>query len=271
MKIAAGVFAGGGIGLFTLANAFKTKHPSNAEPYKLDYNPTDNPWKYVYLDPGITSELAYNHYVEGGCMYATCKSIITQLAEKIGEPYASFPYHMFKYGHGGIGGFGSVCGAVNGAAALVGLLIADKNLKDRTITDVFQWYEQAPLPMFNPVKPALDYTPDKSVANSVLCHASNTNWCSQSGYKVKSKERKERCRRLTADVSQKVTTVLNEVMTGQYMTNVHGDESVNACLSCHGSEGKMENVSVKMSCTSCHAESVGHQVFSDIHYKVMKE
>jgi hypothetical protein len=270
MKAVAGVIVGGGAGLFTLTHAFKPEVQSAEKPEKLDYIPDQSTWKYVRLDPIATAGLAYNYYSEGSCMYATVKSVVSQLAEKIGEPFTSFPLHLFKYGHGGVGGYGSVCGTLNGAAALIGLLITDKNVQDKMITDLFWWYEKEPLPLFSPSTPAYDHIPVKSVSNSVLCHASNTNWCKTAGFKVDSKERKERCRRMTADVTMKVTTSLNEIFENAYITSVQPDETVNTCLICHGSEGKVNNTAVKMNCNSCHTESVGHQVFSDIHYKLMK-
>jgi hypothetical protein len=138
------------------------------------------------------------------------------------------------------------------------------------ITDIFRWYEKEPLPVFDPRNPNYGYMPAKSISDSVLCHASNTNWCATAGFKVDSKERKERCRRITADVAKKAATSLNEIITNTYTSNIYNDETVNACLTCHSSEGKVNNVAVKMNCNSCHTESVGHRVFSDIHYKMMK-
>lgn len=271
MKLAAGVFAGSGVGLFTLSNAFKTETLPVKEPRKLDYNQLESIWKYEKLDPAFTAELAYSYYSEGSCMYATVRSVISQLAEKFGEPFASFPVQMFKYGHGGVGGYGSVCGALNGAAALIGLLITDKSVQDKMIADIFNWYEKVPIPKFSPLNPKFDYTPPRSISNSILCHASNTNWSKASGFKVSSNERKERCRRLTSDVAEKVTTSFNEIFTNAYVTNIHTDETVNACVTCHGNEGKLKNTAVKMSCNSCHSESLGHRGFADIHYKFMKE
>ncbi|MEL7586442.1 MAG: C-GCAxxG-C-C family protein [Prolixibacteraceae bacterium] len=270
MKITAGVIAGGGTGLFALSKALKAENPPLPVPQKLEFTPAENKWQYTPLDPSVSAKLAYRAYSEGSCMYATVASVISQLAEKFGEPYASFPTSMFKYGHGGIGGYGSVCGTLNGAAALLGLLIPDKKVQDKMITDIFQWYEKESLPVFSPHEASLDFKPPASVSNSVLCHASNTTWCKESGFKVSSNERKERCRRLTADVAQKVTTVLNEIYTHTYMTGVHSNETVNTCVTCHGNDGKLDNTAVKMSCSSCHSESVAHQVFSDVHYKLME-
>ncbi len=270
MKVAAGVIAGGGAGLFALSNGFKPVKQVAAGPVKLEYEPSESSWKYSDLDPATTARLAYDLYPEGSCMYATVKSVVSQLAVIHGEPYVSFPIHMFKYGHGGVGGYGSVCGALNGAAAVIGLVITDKGTQDKIIADIFQWYEKESLPVYNPVNPGLDFNPPKVTSNSVLCHASNTNWCKAAGFKVGSKERKERCRRLTGDVAKKVTTVLNEIHANAYLANVHSDESSATCLTCHGSEGKVNNTSVQMSCTSCHTESLAHKVFADIHYKMMK-
>ncbi len=269
MKMAAGAVVGGGAGLFVLTQAFKPEVKIEIEPQMLDYKQDENNWKYTSLDPVVTAELAYKYYSEGSCMFATVKSVISQLSETIGEPYMSFPVHLFKYGHGGVGGYGSVCGTLNGAAALIGLLISDKTIQDKLIADVFRWYEKEPLPSFNPNSPAYDYIPVKSVSNSVLCHASNTNWCKTAGLKVDSKERKERCKRMTADVTMKLVTSFNAIFTNTYLSNIQPDEAVNTCVTCHGSEGKVNNTAVKMSCNSCHSESVAHRVFADIHYKVM--
>jgi hypothetical protein len=271
MKVAVGAFAAGGAGLVTLTTAFKPEKLPAPETGNLEYSPGENVWEYFHLDPAATAQLAYDSYSEGSCMYATIVSVVSQLTEKFGEPFASFPIHMFKYGHGGIGGYGSVCGALNGAAALIGLLIIDKSVQDKMITDLCQWYERESLPVFSPQNPVFDFTPETSVSNSVLCHASNTNWCKASGFSVGSNERKERCRRLTGDVAQKVTASLNDIFTNAYVTNTHSNEAANTCIACHGNDGKLKNTSVKMSCNSCHSESIGHKIFGDVHYKFMKD
>ena len=270
MKVAAGVVAGGGAGLLALTSAFKPEVKFDSEPRKLDYDQAEGNWKYIALDPATTAGRAYGYYNEGSCMYATVKSVVSQLAEMVGEPFTSFPIHLFKYGHGGVGGYGSVCGALNGAAALIGLFVAEKSVQDKMIADIFGWYEKESLPEFIPQKATVDYTPVKSISNSVLCHASNTNWCNAAGFNVGSPERKERCRRLTADVAHKVATALNDIFTHAYMTNVYPDKNATTCVTCHGSEGKVNNTAVKMSCNSCHTESIGHRVFADIHYKWME-
>ena len=135
------------------------------------------------------------------------------------------------------------------------------------IPDLFQWYEKESLPVLNPGKPVVDFTPPKSISNSVLCHASNTNWSKASGFHVNSQERKERCRRLTGDVAEKVVNLLNAIFAHSDLADSYANQDANSCVACHGDEGKLKNTSVKMSCNSCHSESVGHKIFADVHYK----
>lgn len=269
MKIAAGFVAGSGIGMFAIAKATKHTPQLNTDPKQLDYQPTEGKWPYSALNPELTAQLAYQLYPDGSCMYATFRSVISQLAEIHGEPFASYPYHMFKYGHGGIGGYGTICGALNGAAALFGLFVTDKAVRDTMITDIFQWYEKAAHPMFEPEGAELKLPAIAS--NSVLCHASNTHWSKEAGVEIESKERKERCRRLAADVTAKVVESLNAVFSNTYISNMHCNEAALSCMSCHGNEGKLKNTAGKMECASCHDESLGHRVFSDVHYKLLKD
>lgn len=270
LKAAAGVLAAGGAGILAVANAFKTENQIETNPHNLEYDLFAGQWKYTPLDPELTARLAYDHYKDGSCMYATVKSVVSQLESNYGEPYTNFPYHLFKYGHGGIGGFGSVCGALNGAAAIIGLLIAEKTVQDKLITDLFQWYERESLPVYKPQNPVFEASIPASISGSVLCHAANTNWCKASGFSINSDERKEKCRRLTCDVAKKVALSLNDLAASTYLANLHSDDNVNTCLTCHSDAGKIKNTSSKMSCASCHSESIGHRVFADIHYKMMK-
>lgn len=271
LKVSAGIAAVGGAFTIAAANVFKTKPQPGEEPHKLEYKKEEHSWDYHPLDPVTAAELAYKNYDVGSCMYATFTSILSQLSDKYDAPYNSFPIHMMKYGHGGVGGFGSVCGTLNGAASLIGLFVIDKKIVDSLITGLFRWYEKNQLPEFKPQNAVLDYTPQTSSSGSILCHASITNWGKESGQKAQSKERKERCRRLTADVAARITHILNDYFSNNYITIGHDDETARTCMTCHGSEGKLDNTAGKMTCTTCHDKSLAHKVFADGHYKLMKE
>lgn len=269
IKLAAGAVAAGGVGVVALTTAFKPKVQPAAEPQQLACEEEGSSWAYTRLDPAGTARRAYNDYSKGSCMFGVFNSIISQLAEKIGEPFSSFPTQMMKYGHGGIGGYGTVCGALNGAAALIGLLLKEKEVQNVLIADLFMWYEKSPFPLFKPEKAILDFTPPASVSESVLCHASTTNWGKTAGYTIGSKERKERCRRLTADVAAQTVTILNKYFENTFLSHARDNETVRTCMTCHGSEGKLGNTSGNMNCTSCHDESLAHKLFADPHYKLM--
>lgn len=271
IKLAVAGIATGGVGVVTLTTAFKPDIMTAAIPEKLELVDGESLWLYTRLDPATTAELAYKDYPNGSCMYGVFNSVISQLAEKIGEPFASFPTKMMKYGHGGVNGSGTICGALNGAAALVGLMVNGKQIQDALVADIFHFYENSQLPISEPNNPGMDYTPPTSISKSPLCHASTTRWGEVSGLRIDSKERKERCRRLTADVAAKTVSTLNAYHDNTFVANAHDNETVRTCMSCHGSEGKLGNTAGKMDCTSCHTKSVGHKLFGDIHYKFMKE
>lgn len=83
----------------------------------------DHGWKYAPLNAEEIADRAYAMYPDGGCMYSMVGSVISALAERFGEPFSQFPYSMMRYGEGGLGKWGSLCGVVNGAAALIGCFI----------------------------------------------------------------------------------------------------------------------------------------------------
>jgi len=213
---------------------------------------SDSPWAYHELDPDVTAERAYYDYEKGHCMYGVFAPVLSQLAEKYGAPYDSFPVDMMRYGAGGTGGSGSLCGALNGAAALIGLFARSEEEMKRLVGELFLWYEQAALPVYVPGKPALDVEMPKSASHSVLCHVSTTRWCKVSGYKAFSKPRKERCRRLTADTAQKTVEILNGYHNDRFAPAYGLSQEVQKCKSCHTKGSEKSNSRGTMSCGSCH-------------------
>lgn len=216
------------------------------------------PWVWAELDPDVTAKRAYHDCPKGHCMYGVFASVISQLAEKRGEPYRSFPVDMMRYGLGGTGGWGSLCGALNGSAALTGLFAQTEEHLKQLVDEVFLWYEQTELPVYVPKRPMLDIPIPKSVSGSVLCHVSVTKWCKASGHKALTKPQKERCKRLTADTAKKTVEVLNAYFAGRSTTGRQFDEKTKQCMSCHTKGSEMQNSRGKTSCTSCHS-SIGDE------------
>jgi hypothetical protein len=219
------------------------------------------PWKYVKLDPDITAQRAYARYAKGHCMYGVFASVMSQLSEKYGEPYRSFPVDMMIYGAGGVGGWGSLCGAVNGSAALVGVFVKDEDDVKKLVNELFLWYQQTELPRYVPQKPALNVKIPKTVSNSVLCHISATKWCKASGQKAHTKSQKERCRRLSADTARKTVEVLNAHFASSFTPVLQHDENTKGCMSCHTTKGsEVQNSRGKMGCDSCHTYLPGDHI-----------
>lgn len=213
----------------------------------------DFPWSYRELDPDTTAQRAYDTYERGYCMYAVFASVVLQLAEQHGKPYRSFPVDMMRYGGGGTAGWGSLCGALNGSAALAGLF-AEKDEDVRTLVDrMFVWYEQTELPAYMPEKPTYNIDIPKSISGSVLCHVSVTKWCKVSGYKAFSDPQKERCRRLAADAAGKIVELLNAHFVGRAAASPQFSKQTEQCRSCHTKDAKLQNFSGKMACTPCHS------------------
>ncbi|MHC4644985.1 MAG: C-GCAxxG-C-C family protein [Planctomycetota bacterium] len=211
------------------------------------------PWPYVKLDADATAEIAYGNPGGPDCMYRVFTSIVSQLGEKVGEPYKSFPCQVMFYGACGVHGWGSLCGAINGAAAIIGLV--SRTTKERWFlaNELFVWYEESNLPIYVPKQPKLEMEVSACVSKSILCHVSVANWCKVSGYKAMCKERIERCGRLTADTTKKLVELLNNCFSGAPVAGYGLMEETKQCMSCHGLGKKEGNARGRMNCTSCHS------------------
>lgn len=210
-------------------------------------------WEYRPVDSAEAAKHAYRIYPDGGCMYAVVGSVIGQLADRHGEPFASFPVEMMRYGAGGVGGFGSLCGVVNGAAALIGLFHREKakELREAMIAEFCSWYETTALPSFVPEKPQWADEAVPSVAGSLLCHVSVAKWQKASGFEAFSTEKKERCRRLAADGAAQIVELLNRRCTDAKCEFAPVKAEVKACIDCHGPR-ELGDAMGKMQCSVCH-------------------
>lgn len=205
------------------------------------------PWPYTACDPDKAAEVGYNAYFTDACCLGTFKAILSQLAEDPTSPFSQFPMFMMKYGAGGIAGWGTTCGTVNGASAAINLVCSSSDAT-ALINELMAWYTETALPTYIPEGGA-EIT--QSQSNSPLCHASVGNWCAASGYGVSSNERKERCARLVGSVAKKAVELLNAHFAGTFTAEHTTADSVATCGACHGSTA-MNNTLGKMDCVSCH-------------------
>jgi len=227
--------AAGGLGLFSKAEA--------------KGGPTEKwPWPYEKLDPDKTAELAYNEWYRVFCGAAVISSVFSQLAEKIGEPYRSFPVDGYVFLEGGMVGWGTVCGSNAGANIvsnmIIGPRIAGPECENgaQIGADALQWYSETPLPSYTPKDPKVKIEIVKTTSESPLCHISVGKWMKKSGYAITSPERKDRCARVAASVAYHLVQDLNAWKDGTYkpkstwkaVSNV-GITAQQNCTECHGS------------------------------------
>lgn len=201
------------------------------------------PWPYVKLDPQKTADLAYEEWYRVFCGGAVISSVFTQLREKVGEPYKSFPLDGFMFLEGGISGWGTVCGSNAGANIVTNLIIGPRisGSEDGMMmgSEIMQWYSDASMPVYTPKNPKVKTAIPKTVSDSPLCHVSVGKWMKAASKELKSPERKDRCARVTASVAYHLVELLNEWKDGKYHTKgtfppaSYGINAQSNCMECH--------------------------------------
>jgi len=223
-----------------------------------------NIWQYAKIDPVKAADLSYEIYPNGACMYAAVRSLITTVADvrRFVAPVSAsmmmeFPFHMMRYGNGGIAGTGSICGAFNGTTAVIGLFVQDAVARDAMIQELLIYSEQTELPKY---KPKDDRFPEMktSKSESILCHVSSSRWRAADDVPMFSSERGERCRRLTSDIVIKTAELLNRWHADNACTFMPLTQPTATCFDCHGRGGSQANTIVKMNCASCHEQGERH-------------
>lgn len=220
------------------------------------------PWPYAKLDPEDIRKRAHKAYYDGGCCYGAFNAIVASLAETVGEPFTLIPSQMMFYGGGGAAGWGSLCGALNGAAAAISLVV-DRTNANTIISELFGWHTETKFPSDTSNQYAashaflidrIDKPLKQTVPNSVLCHASVSSWCTLAEIKASAPERAERCARLTGDVAARAVEMINNFVDGRFRAAFVTPLSTTECQNCHGAGIGNVQASVKMSCTHCHRD-----------------
>ncbi|HID41365.1 MAG TPA: C_GCAxxG_C_C family protein [Pyrodictium sp.] len=257
------------------------------------------PWPYVELDPEETRKLGHLGYYMFECAAGAFWAITVQLKEKIGYPWTLLPIPsreevmraleegrhipgLMQYGYGGAVGWGSLCGALNGALMAINMVLGEKAEWDRIGKLLMRYYETTPLPAeksneyavkgeFYVKKLKSDKWLPQSVSGSVLCHVSVGKWCRVSGYASGSKERSERCARITGDIAARAVELLNAYKRGrleEVAASLTLSPTTASCRVCHY-KGKDYEIGQftrgYMQCESCHTDMRPHaHTFVDI-------
>jgi putative redox-active protein with C_GCAxxG_C_C motif len=239
---------------------------ADASQIRAATQPAPWPWPYRQLDPEDIRKRAHKAYYDGGCCYGAFNALVVALGEIVGEPFTLVPTQMMYYGGGGAAGWGTLCGALNGAAAGINLVV-DRSNANALISELIGWYTTTAFPstISNDYAQAHVFLVNRNdkilkqnVSGSPLCHTSVSLWCSESGFKASSAERAERCARLTGDVAARSVQLLNDFTAGQFRATFVAPRSVPGCLGCHDSAMGNVVASVKMDCQQCHKENFDH-------------
>lgn len=206
------------------------------------------PWPYVKLDPEKTAEIAYNEWYRVFCGAAVINSVFSQLRDKVGEPYRSFPSDAFVFLEGGMAGWGTICGSNAGANVvsnvITGPRIAGPDCENGALigSEMLQWYSETALPVYQPKQPKQKAKIITTTSQSPLCHVSVGKWMKAAGYAFVSPERKDRCARVSASVAYRLVQHLNAWKDGKYDSNANwtpvkdvGITAQQNCTECHGS------------------------------------
>ena len=206
------------------------------------------PWPYEKLDPAKTAEIAYNEWYRVFCGAAVINSVFSQLREKVGEPYTSFPADAFVFLEGGQVGWGTICGSPAGANivanCIIGPRVAGAHEGHQIAADIMQFYSETALPVYKPQAPKITAAIMTTTSDSPLCHLSVGKWMKATGYALKSPERKDRCARVAASTAYRLVELLNDWKDGKY--------EAKSDFSCARENG----ITGQYNCNDCHGDKV---------------
>ncbi|MGM0611862.1 MAG: C-GCAxxG-C-C family protein [Thermodesulfobacteriota bacterium] len=219
------------------------------------------PWPYTTLDPEKVRKKGHAGYYDGDCSQGALYAIVSELQEKIGEPYTYLPVQIMGFGGGGVAGWCTLCGALNGACAAISLTSKDFY---KLSSELVAWYCETPFPSkkSNELAKNKDFIVNKSdkvlkrtVSNSPLCHVSVCKWCKENGCESGCPDRSERCARMVGDVAAKSAEILNAYHSESFKTKYSESDLSQSCQSCHSQDKPFEIGGWsrgKMDCSGCH-------------------
>jgi hypothetical protein len=230
-------------------------------PTKDTVEPPPLPWKWARLDPMEAGRRAYHNYFVGGCGHATYTAFLSLLREKVGYPWTTLPEKMMIHAAAGYGGHGTLCGTLGGTSCIINLVAyKDGDTMYRQIIDrLFYWYadQEFPTDRFDDISSIPKQVRVKAM--SPLCHTSVSKWTMAAGAEVNSKQKKERCAKVAAEVVYITALALNEFFDDNWTPPVWKPSAeTEHCVECHGPDNMqhtntaMNHQQGHMECMLCH-------------------
>ncbi len=199
-------------------------------------------YKYAKLDPKEVGDIAYKNYFKRWCTSTVITGFVEPLKKKVGGAWKNFPIDAYRWGHGGLAGWGTVCGTLPGAGIIIGMVTRDTDVAEAMVNDLAFYYSYTELPSYVPPKIMKSEIHQMTMAGTPLCHVSVGKWMSSEGVGFLTEERAERCARLSANVAIETAQMLNDWVEGKYKPKhrplfnlvANGITSQNNCMDCHG-------------------------------------
>jgi hypothetical protein len=236
LLINAGKCAVGVAGITALASAV----PGIAAAKGADYKK----WQYKKINPEEAAKIAYENYFDLWCASTVLKGVFDPLAKSVGEPYKTFPTESVRWAHGGMAGWGTVCGTLTGSGVAIGLITGDIETAEAMTNDLMFYYANTVMPVYKPAKAIKAEIKTTTKADTPVCHISVGKWMKAENVAFLTNERAERCARVAATIAYKTAEMLNtwHAAGGKYtpvnkpLANVlnNGITSQNNCTECHG-------------------------------------
>lgn len=199
-------------------------------------------FKYVKLDPEEVGRITYENYFKRWCASSVMAGFVEPLRAKAGGLWKDFPIDAMRWAHGGMAGWGALCGTLVGAGTVIGLVTNETDVSEGMANDLAFYYSNTELPSYQPKKIIKTKLEQMTLATTPVCHISVGRWMRASGKAFLSDERAERCARLAANIAMETTHMLNNWKDGKFkakhalLFNVaaNGITSQNNCADCHG-------------------------------------
>lgn len=221
-----------------LASSALAARPDKAEAYLF----RSEGYKYAKLDPVEVGRITYENYFKRWCAASVFAGFSELLQKKVGGKWNDFPVDSLRWAHGGLAGWGALCGTLVGAGMVIGLSTRDTDIAEKMVNDLAFYYSYSELPAYQPVKPVKAKINHMTIAGTPVCHISVGRWMRAEGASFLDSERAERCARVAADVAMEACRMLNDHLDGKFVAKhkllfnvaAYGITSQNNCMDCHG-------------------------------------
>ncbi len=198
---------------------------------------------YTKLNPEEVANITYHNYFKRWCASSVIAGFSELLQKKVGGLWKTFPIDGMRWAHGGMAGWGALCGTLTGAGTICGLCTNDTDVAEAMANDLAFYYSYTELPSYTPPgKPEKAEIHHMTMAGTPVCHISVGRWMRAEGSAFLDPERAERCARLAANIAMETCHMLNDHADGKFkpkhalLFNVaaNGITSQNNCMDCHG-------------------------------------